>query len=469
MRPPGSISDDELARLTTKYDVANIPGYLSYPTVGRWTQPISDAEVLTAFQREVDTSASGAYLYFHFPYCEALCYYCACYMKVTSDPEGRYDEYIDSVEQELGQKIASGPVRAGQMHWGGGTPTYMSCAQIERVFKAIDQRVKWIDGATLSVEAYPDARTLSDEKVDLLADLGFNQVSFGIESLDPKVLEAINRKHDIDSIRHWVDKARRRDLGVHVDLVYGLPYQTVENFQETIDLLMSIKPDRLATFSFMYTPFTIKHQRAIPRSSVPSSQERFRLYETLQHRLADLGYTNVGCDHWVLGDKDPLAIAAKKGEVIYHFQGYEPLDRETFLGFGSSAISFAQGRYFQNVHSITDYTAALKAGKLPINHQGSAHLTVDDRIRHRVVMKHVMSDLRVEKEGIEREFGIKFDDYFADALRPLREMQRDGLVSGVDAGTIAIEPLGRAFIRNIAQAFDAHVAPAAAPSLRVMP
>lgn len=464
-----SVSNEELSRLTTKYDVANIPGYLSYPTVARWSDTISDEEVLTAFRREVDTSTSGAYLYFHYPYCETLCYYCACYMQVTSEPESRYDAYLASLEKELALKVGDGPIRAGQMHWGGGTPTYMSAKQIERAFKQIDRRVKWLPDATLSIEAYPDARTLSDEKLDVLADLGFNEISFGIESLDPKVLEAINRKHDIEAIRHWVDKARARNFGVHVDLVYGLPYQTVENFQQTIELLLTIQPDRLATFSFMYTPFTIKHQRAIPRAAVPSSEERYRLYEVMQDRLADIGYSTVGVDHWVKGDKDPLAVAAKQGQVVYHFQGYEPADRETFLGFGSSAISFAQGRYFQNLRSIEEYTEALDAGKLPIIRGNAAHLTADDRIRHRVVMQHIMADLMVDKARIEAEFGIKFDEYFKTALDTLRDMERDKLVSGVDGPRIAIEPMGRAFIRNIAFAFDAHAGPAGAPVLRVVP
>ena len=388
---------------------------------------------------------------------------------MTNDPQGRYDAYLDSLERELAMKVGDGPVRAGQMHWGGGTPTYMSATQIERAFKMIDRRVKWTDDATRSIEAYPDHRTMSDAKLDMLADLGFNEISFGIESLDPTVLEAINRRHDIESIRYWVDRARKRSFGVHVDLVYGLPYQTVENFQQTIDLLLTIQPDRLATFSFMYTPFTIKHQRAIPRASVPSSEDRFRLYEVMQERLATSGYTTVGVDHWVRGDKDPLAIAAKKGEVVYHFQGYEPADRETFLGFGSSAISFAQGRYFQNLRSIEEYTEALAAGRLPIIHGNAAHLTADDRIRHRVVMQHVMADLVVDKKRIENEFGIQFDTYFKSALDTLRDMERDKLVSGVDGPRISIEPMGRAFIRNIAFAFDAHAGPAGAPVLRVVP
>jgi oxygen-independent coproporphyrinogen-3 oxidase len=450
------MSSQRLQYLTEKYDIGNVPGYLSYPAVAKWKRPITEQEVLGTFERELGSS-SDAYLYFHFPYCQTLCYYCACYMKVTADPKTRYDDYIRALDRELEMKIdrvRSERVHAGQMHWGGGTPTYMSCEQIERAFQCIDRRVKWAPGAELSIEAYPDARTLSEEKIELLARLGFTQISFGIESLDPKVLEAINRKHDIESIRYWVDKARSAGFGVHVDLVYGLPYQTAESFRDTVEQVLSIRPDRLATFSFMYTPISIKHQRAIPRASVPTSLERFRLYEALQEMVSDTGYTRVGCDHWVQGDKDPLAVAAKQGDIIYHFQGYEPLSRQTFLGFGSSAVTFAQGRYFQNLHSVNDYQAALDAGKLPTIAETSAVLSEDDRVRHRVIMKHVMSDLRVGKDAVEKEFGLIFDDYFADSLELLRDMERDELIEGVDSRVIRVLPLGRTFIRNIAHTFD---------------
>ncbi len=445
-------SDAEIRRLTDKYEIGNMPGYLSYPTVSKWEQPVTVREVIDV--SNATARARDSFLYFHFPYCESLCYYCACYMKVTANPKERYDEYIRGIEQELELKLREcGTITAGEMHWGGGTPTYMDCDQIERAFRIIERRVRFTEGANLSIEAYPDARTLSDEKLELLRSLGFSQVSFGIESLDPVVLKAINRRHDIASIRHWVDKARALGFGVHVNLVYGLPHQTEDSLRSTVEQVMSIEPDRLATFLFMYTPSTVQHQKVIRHEWVPDSPARFRLYQLLQ-QVGELGYTRVGCDHWVRGDQDPLGIAGRAGEIIYHFQGYEPLSRENFLGFGSSAISFAQNRYFQNTQDLKGYLAAVAGGTIPIIENRSHTLDADDQIRHFVIMKNVMSDLAIDKDVVEQRFGVVFDDHFAAELAQLKEMEADGLVEGIAGRRIVLTPLGCIFIRNIARVFD---------------
>ena len=461
------LSAEEMAKLARKYDIGNVPGYLSYPAVSKWRQEIGPEEVV-AMSR---ASTENAYLYFHFPYCETLCYYCACYMKVTNSPKQRYDEYISALELEMDLKLRDSdrPV-VGEMHWGGGTPTYMDCEQIERVFRAIEKRVTWTPNATLSIEAYPDARTLTDEKLELLCSLGFSQISFGIESLDPRVLEAINRRHDKDSIRHWVEKARSRGLGVHVDLVYGLPYQSEESLRSTIDAVMEIAaPDRLATFLFMYTPSSIKHQRAIPAEAVPDSAARFRLFELLES-VESYGYQRVGCDHWVRGSEDPLAIAAGTGDIIYHFQGYEPLSRETFLGFGSSAISFAQNRYFKNTGNLKQYLTSLAEGELPIERGTSHALSDEDQLRHNIIMKMVMSDLIIDKTAIEQRTGVSFDVQFSRELEQLRDMESDGLVAGVSTDKIQVTPLGRTFVRNVARVFDRYfIARPANPALQVLP
>ncbi len=294
----------DVKRLTAKYDIGSVPGYLSYPVVTKWNQPIAPREVAELCRRP--KASDDAYLYFHFPYCQTLCYYCACYMKVTANPDERYDDYLRALETELALKLGSRhePLGAGEMHWGGGTPTYMSCAQIERAFAAINRYVRWKPRATWSVEAYPDARTLDEQKLRVLRSLGFSQVSFGIESLDPMVLRAINRSHDEASIRHWIETARALGFGIHVDVVYGLPHQTP---------------------------------------------------------------------------------AAARGEIIYHFQGYEPLSRQHFLGFGSSAISFAGDRYFKNTGSLNAYAImnVLSVYPLPavwFAHDGAACLASDDGV-----------------------------------------------------------------------------------------
>jgi oxygen-independent coproporphyrinogen-3 oxidase len=451
------LSDAELKHLTEKYDMGNVPGYLSYPVMSHWKHAIQEEDVLSVFEREGASTKGDAYIYFHSPFCQTLCYYCACFMQVTLDPKRRYDGYIDAVERELDLKfnrLGGRRLRAGEMHWGGGTPTYMDCEQIERVFRLIDRRVEWSASPTISIEAYPDEAMLTDEKLHVLASLGFTQISFGIESFDPTVLTAINRHHELAAVKRVVDKSRALGLGVHVDLVYGLPYETIGSMRETVDAILSVEPDRLATFSFMYNPLEIHHQRVIPRSSVPGSRERVRLYETLDSMVTEAGYTRIGSDHYVLGSKDPLAIAARKGEIVYHYQGYEPMARKTFLGFGSASVTFAQDRYFQNRTNVTHYMSELAVDRLPVVTDASALLLRDDSIRHRVIMKSILCDLAINKANLEREFEIDFDHYFANELSDLRELQTDGLVDGVDNRVINVTGMGRPFIRNICLVFD---------------
>ncbi len=452
------LTDRDLKHLTDKYDMGNVPGYLSYPVISQWKAAIEHEDVLSVFERELASTQGDAYLYLHSPFCQTLCYYCACFMQVTGDPENRYDTYIEAVDQELQLKfdrIDNRRCRAGEMHWGGGTPTYMSSKQIERVFRVIERRVEWSASPTISIEAYPDETMLTDEKLRLLASLGFNQISFGIESLDPMVLKAINRKHEIDAVKRLVDKSRALGFGIHVDVVYGLPYQTVPSIHDTVKDILSLKPDRIATFSFMYNPLGVRHQRVIPRRSVPRSHERVRLYEALDVLALQAGYTRIGSDHYVLGETDPLAIAAKKGELIYHFQGYEPLSRQTFLGFGSSAVTYAQDRYFQNAQSVAGYVSTVAQGKVPVIPDVSAVVSSnDDKVRHRIIMKSILCDLAIDKCVLEREFGIVFDDYFVPEIARLQSMQDDGLVDGVSSDVITVTEMGRPFIRNICQVFD---------------
>jgi len=464
------VGETELKRLTEKYDMGNVPGYLSYPVMPHWKHPIQHDDVLSVFESEGHAGTRDGYIYFHFPYCEALCYYCACFMQVTSDPKERYDAYIDAMNHELELKFhrfGGARLHTGEMHWGGGTPTYMNCEQIERMFRLIERRVEWSSSPNISIEAYPDETMLSDEKLRLLASLGFTQISFGVESFDPTVLKAINRKHEVTTLKRLVDKSRGLGFGVHVDLVYGLPYQNVDSIRETVNSILSVEPDRIATFSFMYNPLEIRHQRVFPRNSVPGSYERVRIYQMLDAQLTGAGYTRIGADHYVRGDKDPLAAAAKRGEIIYHYQGHEPLSRETFLGFGSASVTFAQGRYFQNQVNDMKYMAALAKNKVPVITDASALLSTDDRLRHRLIMKHILSDLTIEKGSLERNFNIVFDNHFNRELSRLRDMQLDGFVEGVDTRAIHVTSLGRPFIRNICHVFDDYYAssPGTAPSL----
>jgi len=452
------LSEERLRSLAQQYDAGHLVGYLTYPPFTRWNNPI-DANKLSSLCTDAvrDDGSSGAYLYFHFPYCRTLCTYCSCFMRVTSKPEEQYDGYLVGMEKELEQKLGGGGgrVRVGDMHWGGGTPTLMTNRQIERIHRRIDDLVEWTGGGERSVEAYPDRAMMTDDKLQLIKDLGFTRISFGLESTDPKVLQAINRSQRVDDIAYLFDKAREIGLGVHTDVVYGLPHQTLESVKGTLTTIIENRPDRLDTFAFLYAPSVVPHQAAIAPTTIPGSYERVKLYQLLDAMMQDAGYNRVGIDHYTLRDEDPLTRAARDGSLVFGLNGYEPAGRGTFLGFGSSAVSFVGDTYFANVSSVGQYLGQLSKGTSPVDLSRSHRLGTDDQIRHRVILTHLFCHLGIDKPSLEKDFGIRFDEYFEDTLPALQSMEQNGLLSGVGSDFIRLTELGRPFFRRICAQFDA--------------
>jgi oxygen-independent coproporphyrinogen III oxidase len=446
--------------LAVKYDAGHVGGYLSYPLINFWRETISDQRVLRLCLETSRSEPDGAYIYFHLPYCRVQCTYCACFMRATSQPEREYEEYttllLREVERKLGARSGE-RLRTGQFHWGGGTPSLLTTAQIRKLCEGIDPYVEWTPNAVRSIEAYPDDTTLTSEKLACLKEHGFTEISFGIESFDRRVLKAINRKQDPEAASRVVERARAHGLGVHFDIVYGLPNQDPESLSKTIDEVLALQPDRLATFPFLYTPRLVKHQAAIRPEWVPGSWERIQLYQLLDQRMQSSNYVRVGVDHYVRGEQDPLARATRDGKIVHHFQGYEPASRETFLGFGSSAISFIGGQYFQNHRRIDDYAQALAVGALPTNARAAHRLCEDDRIRHGLILQALMCRLRIEKGDFEFRFGIDFDDYFAGPLELLSQMELDGLVEGIRDKEIRVTTAGRPLLRVICRVFDRYL------------
>ncbi len=444
-------------RLGKKYDAGRIGGYLSYPVINFWRESISDGEVLSLCQTAGASDPDGAYLYFHFPYCRAICTYCACYATAAARPDVKNEDYTSTLLHEIERKLepfSGRRLRAGQLHWGGGTPSLLTAGQIRKVCEKIDAYVVWSNDAVRSIEMYPDETSVTDEKLRCLKDNGFTQISFGIESFDPNVLKAINRGQDPAAALRLFEKARKFGFGVYCDLVYGLPFQDLNGFSETIDAVIKLEPDRLATFAFLYTPRTVKHQRAIKKEWVPDSVERIRLYQLLEGKMLSTGYTRVGVDHFVKGTDDPLARAALAGDIVHHFQGYEPASRKSFLGFGSSAISYIDDCYFQNLTNIGDYTRAVLEGRVPTSVRVGHRLSYDDKLRANIILQALMCRLQINKDAVEKSFSIRFDEYFRDEIEQLKDMELEGLVQGVAGRTINVTAAGRPLLRVICRVFD---------------
>jgi oxygen-independent coproporphyrinogen III oxidase len=445
----------ELEYLSKKYDETNIPLYLSYPTTSFWKDDIDGESCARAFRDN-----PPPFLYFHFPYCKTACYYCCCYKTVSSDDADK-DRYIAYLEKELKLKMkALGRDRLTNirhMHWGGGTPTTLSCGQIERAFSSISRYAELSGGedSSLSIEAYPDPDTLTGEKLALLRRLGFNELSLGVQDFDARIQKTINRDNPPETVKGIVRQARGLGFRIHIDLCYGLPFQGLNELERTIAHVLEMGPDRIAAFPYAHYPLGFPLQRKIPASSLPNSFIKGLLIRHASGLLAEAGYGKVGIDHFVRKD-NRLCAASREKTVIKDFMGYSVGERGSFLGFGASAIGFSGRAYHHNSCSLEKYFGSLDRGEWPLE-AGMAHaLTEDDRIRGELILRSVLCDFSIDKERIGTAHGIRFDEYFREELAALSSYQKDGLVTDPSGDVISVTPEGRYAARHIAHVFDAY-------------
>ncbi len=426
------------------------PRYTSYPTAPHFAEdygPAAFAEDLAA-----GTPGDPLSLYLHLPFCRSLCYYCGCHMTVTHDP-ARIETYLEALKQEI-DLLASyvntdRPVV--QVHWGGGTPTYLSAEQIHDLGTCLQERFRIEPGAEVSLEA--DPRGLTEDRVEAAAAVGFNRMSIGVQDVNRKVQEAINRVQPTERVEQAVKWARRHGFeGINIDLVYGLPHQTPERFARTIDTTRRLGPDRIALYSYAHVPSIKKHQRVIDEDALPGPEQKLHLFKQGLERLTGPGgYRFIGMDHFARPD-DPLAIAQDNGTLHRNFQGYSTRAGAEVVALGVSGISQFDGAYAQNVKPLPVYYERIENGRLG-TYRGF-RLTDDDRLRRHVIMQ-LMCNFHLDKAAVEDRFGIDFDHTFSDALRALQPMEADGLVSLLP-DVIDVRPPGRLLIRNVAMCFDAY-------------
>jgi oxygen-independent coproporphyrinogen-3 oxidase len=441
-------SAEALAALLERYDRPG-PRYTSYPTAVEFTDAFDEAAYRGRLA-DAGARADDLALYLHLPFCEARCTYCACNM--VASPFGRRvtQPYLDRLFREftltseaLGRRAA-----VSRIHLGGGTPTYHTPEELDAILGALGQAFDLSGITEASVEA--DPRVTSSDQLRTLARHGFTRLSVGVQDLDPDVQEAIGRVQTAEESREVVDSARKAGFGsVNVDLVYGLPRQTVASIQRTLDSVLALAPDRLAIYSFAYLPSAFGHQRKISEDDVPSGAEKVALLTAIRERLLTEGYTDIGIDHFARPD-DALAVAQREGRLRRDFMGYTTRESREYLGFGISAIGYVGGAYVQNVKKLSRYYAALDEGRLPV--ERGVQLDEDDLMRASVI-SDLMCNFVVHKADFESRFGRAFDATFADDLPGLAPLEAEGfVVSTPDA--IRITPLGRYLARNAAMCFD---------------
>jgi len=365
----------------------------------------------------------------------------------------RIEEYLGYLMREI--KLVGGFVdkrrKVAQLHWGGGTPTYLEPEQIRRIFGAISEQFTFHDDAEISVEI--DPRGLTDAHLDALRDVGFNRASMGVQDFDPRVQEAVNRVQPEDMTRRIFDGLRDRDFeSINLDLIYGLPFQTETTFIDTVERILDISPDRLAVFNYAHVPWMKKHQRVIQEETLPSPDQKLQILKSTIERITSGGYVFIGMDHFARPD-DELTQAYLQKKLYRNFQGYSTRAGCDLYAMGMSSISQLQDVYAQNVKELPDYYAEIDAGRIPT--ERGYRLTADDQIRRHVIMK-LMCDFELRPSEVEQEFGLDFHDYFSGELADLQPLILDGVVELGD-DVIRASEIGHLLIRNIAMAFDAHL------------
>ena len=438
--------------LIRQYDVSG-PRYTSYPTADRFVEAFGGAELAQWLgKRNIGGIAKPLSLYVHLPFCENICYYCACNKVVTRD-HGRSSKYIQYLEEELAllAPLMGGSRTLSQLHWGGGTPTFLTRDEMSRLMGLVDARFERSQDFEGGIEV--DPRHAPPGLLQFLAGLGFNRVSLGVQDFDPKVQQAVHRLQPADLVSRVVADARAAGFrSVNFDLIYGLPRQSLDSFNRTLDQVVALAPDRIALYSYAHLPALFKPQRRIVPADLPSAEAKLQIMTLAIGRLTRAGYLYIGMDHFARPDDD-LAVAQRQGRLQRNFQGYSTFPECDLLGLGISSIGRIGPTYYQNEKRLDDYYARLDEGRLPVAR--GLELTPDDLVR-RAVIQALACHFTLSIESIEDAYLIDFASYFAAEMKDLRRLQDEGLVD-VGPEWITITPRGRLLVRVVCMVFDRYL------------
>ncbi|MFC0268122.1 oxygen-independent coproporphyrinogen III oxidase [Kushneria aurantia] len=442
--------------LVSKYDFAG-PRYTSYPTAPQFHDAftLEDYRHAAAAGNATERPAPLS-VYVHIPFCDSLCYYCACNKIVTRRAEkaARYLDYLKR-EMALQAELFDDRRPLTQLHLGGGTPTFFSDAQLAELLAALNRSFRFAEQGEREFSIEVDPRTVTPERIRMLHMLGFNRLSLGIQDFDPEVQAAVNRVQGEDEVRALFEAARAVGFdSISVDLIYGLPLQSVASFDATLTQVIALRPDRIATYSYAHLPEMFRAQRLIRPEQMPPPQRKLELLELTVQRLTAAGYDYIGMDHFALPE-DELTRAREAGTLQRNFQGYSTHADCDLIGLGVSAIGRVGDSYSQNAKALVRYYASLDAGRLPIRR--GYRLNDDDRLRREVIMT-LMCHGHIDMARVEARHGIDFEDYFAEALAQLGGHVADGLVT-LEAHRVVVKPRGRLMMRSLAMAFDAYLGP----------
>jgi oxygen-independent coproporphyrinogen-3 oxidase len=443
------VVDPELIR---RFDISG-PRYTSYPTADRFVEAFGPAQYARWLgSREVGGLNRPLSLYVHIPFCNTICYYCACNKIITKD-HSRSARYLDFLEREIDlvDRHLAGGREVTQLHLGGGTPTFLAEDEMRRLMAAIRSRFQLAGHGEFSIEV--DPRKVDAAQVALLAELGFNRMSIGVQDFDPLVQAAVNRIQSFDETAVVLEAARENGFkSVSMDLIYGLPHQTVERFAATLERVIELSPDRLSLYSYAHLPRLFKPQRRIEEAALPTAADKLGIMKYAIERLVDAGYVYIGMDHFAKPD-DELTIAQQQGRLHRNFQGYSTQAECDMIAFGISSISKLGAIYAQNHKTEEDYYDALERGELPVLR--GVELTADDVLR-RSIIQALMCHFELSIESIEIAHLIDFRRYFAPELHDLARMAEAGLVEIGDRW-ITVLPPGRLLVRAIAMVFDRYL------------
>lgn len=428
-----------------------VPRYTSYPTAPQFyaVEESFYRKKLEAF----DLSDKPLSLYIHIPFCKTMCLFCACSVILNRKSE-KQSRYVDLLLKEIDLLPFQKKRRVTQLHLGGGTPTSLNEEEFSLLFEKLKERFIFGEEDEISIEI--DPRTVfadGGNKLTFLKELGFNRVSFGVQDLNADVQEAVRRRQSEEMTVATFEKARElKFLGINIDLIYGLPLQTVESFRKTADTIVKMQPDRISFFSYAKVPWLKAHQKAIDEALLPKTEEKFQIYVEAREKFLLGGYTAIGMDHFSL-EKDPLSRAYRQKKLMRNFQGYSLNLAEDMIGLGVSSIGFLENCYFQNVKTIEEYEE--KIGGKKLSAFKGYELNCDDQIR-RFVIQRLMCHFSLDKGEFFQIFGLVFDDYFKDRKGAIENLEKEKLLLNTKQELLPT-PMGRLFIRLIAAVFDAYL------------